>query len=256
MLVRVSVKLAAVSAIEFGLVIVSVIVEVPLAAMDVGLNTLAMVGEAVVTVTQLAMTLLVRLTVPVMLLFALVNATGLATQLALTCPATFRTCTSITQEVWFRSIVAPVTTIDVLPFMAVVTAAALVQVDEPNTPPRATRKLAGNVSVKLMPDCAGFVPEFVSVKRSVVVAPSMNVFGVNALVSTGAIAVMLKQAFAPPVVALVAVMLVCKLVWAACGQVPVVPAVLVTPAKVTVQLTVALAMAKVVKPLMTPVPAL
>ena len=76
------------------------------------------------------------------------------------------------------------------------------------------------------------------------------------LATVGLVLVTLKQAFAPPVMALVAVMLVCKLVWAACGQVPVVPAVLVRPAKVTLQVAVALAMAKVVRPEMTPVPAL
>ena len=47
-----------------------------------------------------------------------------------------------------------------------------------------------------------------------------------------------------------------RLVWAASGQVPVWPAALVTPATVTLQLTVPLVMARPVSPLKTRVPLL
>ena len=98
MLVSTSVKFADVSEIEFGLVMLNVIVVVPFAAMDDGLNDLAMVGTAVVTVTQAGVTLLVRLLVDVMLVARLVNAAGLLAQLEFTWPARLRTCTSIKHE--------------------------------------------------------------------------------------------------------------------------------------------------------------
>ena len=143
-----------------------------------------------------------------------------------------------------------------LPLVAVVTAAALVQVDEPNTLPAATLRLVGKLSVKLMPDWAGLVPVLVKVKRSVVVAPSTKVDGMKALVSTGGMGLTLKQALLPPTIALVAVMLATRLVWLACGQVPVMPTALVRPATVTVQLVVPLVMARPVKPLRTRLPVL
>ena len=73
-----------------------------------------------------------------------------------------------------------------LPFVAVVTVAALVQVDVPSTPPLATLMPVGSVSVKPMPLCAGFVPVLVRVNRNVVVEPSIRVVGVNTLVRAGA----------------------------------------------------------------------
>ena len=95
----------------------------------------------------------------------------------------------------------------------------------------------------------------VRVKISVVVAPSAIDAAPKVLATVGLVLVTVKQASAPAVVALVAVMLACRLVWATCGQVPFTPDALVSPASVTVQLAVPLVMASVVKPLMTLVPA-
>ena len=117
-------------------------------------------------------------------------------------------------------------------------------------------KPAGSVSPTVMADWAGLVPVLVSVKIKVVAAPSAMVAAPKVLATLGLVLVMLRHWLVAVLVALVVVTLAAKLVWAACGQVPVWPAVLVRPAKVTVQLAVALAMAKVVKPLMTLVPLL
>jgi hypothetical protein len=187
-LLNASVNDAPVNAIELGLVIVNVTVEVPLAAIVDGEKFLAMVGVAVVTVTQLA-------TSPVTLIFAvppilaalLVNAAGLDAQLAFTCPEVFLTCTSITQDACADGIVAPVTVMVPLPLAAVVTPAALVHVDDPSTPPAATLMPVGKVSVKPIPLCAGLEPVLVIVKRSVVVPPSIKVPGVNTLVNSGGV---------------------------------------------------------------------
>ena len=117
-------------------------------------------------------------------------------------------------------------------------------------------KPAGRVSPTVMAVCAGLVPELVSVKTKVVVAPSVMAAAPKVLATVGPVVLTVKQALAPPVVALVAVMLACRLVCAACGQVPFWPGVLVKPAKVAVQLVVPLVMARPVRPLMTRVPAL
>ena len=68
--------------------------------------------------------------------------------------------------------------------------------------------------------------------------------------------VTLKHWSVDVLLALVVVTLAAKLVWLACGQVPAVPAVLVRPAKVTLQVAVALAMAMAVRPEMTRLPLL
>ena len=107
----------------------------------------------------------------------------------------------------------------------------------------------------MMADWAGLVPEFVRVKTNVVVAPSAMLGLPKVLATVGLVLVTVKQASAPPVVAFVAVMLACRLVWAACGQVPFTPDAFVKPASVTVQLAVPLVMARPVRPLMTRVPA-
>src|SRR5450631_3770965 len=53
----------------------------------------------------------------------------------------------------------------------------------------ATTTLAGNVSVKLMPDCAGLPAPLVSVKVSVETAPEMMTLGANALLSDACVTV-------------------------------------------------------------------
>ena len=115
---------------------------------------------------------------------------------------------------------------------------------------------AGKVSPTVIADWAGLVPVLVSVKIRVVVAPSAMEPAPKVLATVGLVLVTLRHWLVAVLVALVVVTLAAKLVWAACGQVPVVPAVLVKPASVTLQVAVALAMAKVVRPEMTPVPAL
>ena len=117
-------------------------------------------------------------------------------------------------------------------------------------------KPAGRVSPTVMADWAGLVPVLVSVKIKVVAAPSAMVAAPKVLATVGLVLVTVKHWLVAVLVAFVVVTLAARLVWAACGQVPVVPAVLVKPAKVTVQLAVAFAMARVVRPEITPVPAL
>ena len=104
-------------------------------------------------------------------------------------------------------------------------------------------------------DCAGLVPLLVRVKMRVVVAPSVIAAAPKVLASVGLTLFTDRHWSAPPGVALVAVTLAARLVCAACGQVPVWPAALVRPLKVTLQLAVPLLIATVVRPLMTRVPA-
>ena len=96
----------------------------------------------------------------------------------------------------------------------------------------------------------------VKVKMSVVAAPSAMLAVPNVLATVGLVLVTVKHWSALALVALVVVTLANKLVCAACGHVPVCPAVLVKPASVTVQDAVPFVMAIGVKPLMTRVPAL
>ena len=117
-------------------------------------------------------------------------------------------------------------------------------------------KPAGKVSPTVIADWAGLVPVLVRVKMRVVAAPSAMVAAPNVLATVGLVLVMVKHWSLPPIDAPVDVTLANKLVCAACGHVPVVPAALVSPATVAVQLIVALAMASVVKPLMILVPTL
>ena len=117
-------------------------------------------------------------------------------------------------------------------------------------------KPAGRVSPTVMADCAGLVPALVRVKTRVVVAPSAMLAAPKVLATVGLVLVTVRQASAPPVVAFVAVMLACRLVWAACGQVPFTPDALVSPASVTVQLAVPLVIARLVRPLITREPVL
>ena len=116
-------------------------------------------------------------------------------------------------------------------------------------------KPAGRVSPMVMADCAGLVPVLVRVKTSVVLAPSTMGDVPKVLATDGAAEVTLKHRSIEVLVAPVVVTLAPRLVCGACGQVPVCPAVLVTPDTVTVQLAVPLLIATPVRPESTRVPA-
>ena len=117
-------------------------------------------------------------------------------------------------------------------------------------------KPVGKVSPSVIADWAGLVPVLVKVKTRVVVAPSAIEPAPKVLATVGLVLVTLKHWSVDVLLALVVVTLAAKLVWLACGQAPAVPAVLVRPAKVTLQVAVALAMATAVRPEMTRLPLL
>ena len=130
---------------------------------------------------------MVRLVAPVMLAAALVKAAGLAAQLALTCPARLLTATTVMVQL---SVVLVIAT----PVKAIVSGAPSVTVEAPLQPgPKVTvgaalvkRRLAGRFSVKAIPACAGLLPLLVSVKIKLVLAPSLIVAALHALVKVGA----------------------------------------------------------------------
>ena len=113
------------------------------------------------------------------------------------------------------------------------------------------RSPAGSVSPRAIPDCAGLDPWFVSVKMSVVVAPSAIVAAPKVLAAFGAVAVTETHWFAEVLVAFVVVTLAARFVNAATGHVPACPGSLVRPESVTVQLAVPEVMARPVTPLST-----
>ena len=118
----------------------------------------------------------------------------------------------------------------------------------------------GSVSPRLIPDCAGLLPLLVSVKTSVVAAPSLIGLAPKVLATVGAPAVTTRQLAATPLVRLVvALMLAAPLVKAAgvAAQLALVcVAAFVTPATVTVQEPVPDAIAIPVNPDSTCVPPL
>ena len=63
------------------------------------------------------------------------------------------------------------------------------------------RSDVGSVSPSAMPDCAGLVPVFVSVKTSVVAAPSLIAAAPKVLATVGGTAFTTRQTSAMPVVA-------------------------------------------------------
>src|SRR5258708_34886661 len=90
------------------------------------------------------------------------------------------TSTVITHEACAALIEAPVTVMLPLPPAAVTTPAPDAHVVV-TFGVAATTTLAGNVSVKLMPDCAGLPAPLVMVKVSVDVPPSSTAVGAKAL---------------------------------------------------------------------------
>src|SRR5512134_2249201 len=89
-----------------------------------------------------------------------------------------------------------------------------------------------------MPDCAGFVPWFVRVKTSVVVAQSAIVAAPKVFAALGTVDVTGKHWFTDVLVAFVVVTLAARFVNAAAGHVPTCVGSLVRPESVTVQLAV------------------
>ncbi len=92
------------------------------------------------------------------------------------------TSTLTTHEAWALLIVAPATAIEPPPAAAVTTAVPDGQVVV-TFGVAATNTLAGSVSVKLMPDCAGLPAPLVRVKVRVDVPPWLMTVGANALSS-------------------------------------------------------------------------
>ena len=99
------------------------------------------------------------------------------------------------------------------------------------------------------------VAVLVMVNVRVVLPLSAIVAALKALVSAGMLPT-LKHASPPVMATLVAVTLACRLVRLACGQVPVTPVALVSPATVMVQLAVPLVTAMAFSPERTRVPVL
>ena len=117
-------------------------------------------------------------------------------------------------------------------------------------------KPVGRVSPTVIADCAGLLPLLVRVKMRLVVAPSLIEAAAKVLATLGLILLTVRHWSVEVLVAPVVVTLAVRLVWAAIGQLPVCPGVLVTPATVTVQVVVPLVMAKPVRPLRTLLPPL
>ncbi len=83
------------------------------------------------------------------------------------------TSTVTVHETWAAFIVAPVTVTTPVPAVAVTTPVPDGQLEVTFGVPAITT-LAGSVSVKLIPDCAGLPAPFVNVKVSVEVPPSRS----------------------------------------------------------------------------------
>jgi hypothetical protein len=230
----------------------------PLSAIETAPKAFVSVGCAAFTTRQLAVTAFVTLVAPLMLAAAFVNAAGFAAQLALVCAARFVTpVTVIVHEAVSAFIVTAENAIE--------SGEPTVTTLEPAHPaPNVTvgvadvnLRFAGRLSVNAIPERAGFVPVFVSVKMSVVLAVSLIAAAANPFVSVGVPAVTTRhwsaEAFVAPAVVTDAV----RFVNAAAGHVGFTcEAAFVTPATVTVQLAVPEAIASPVTPESTRVPLL
>ena len=114
----------------------------------------------------------------------------------------------------------------------------------------------GSVSVKAIPDCAGFVPVFVSVKTSVVAAVSLIAAAANAFVSVAVPVVTTRHWSVEAFVAPAVVTFADRFVKAAAGHDAFTcVAALVSPATVTVHDAVPEAIAIAASPESTRVPA-
>jgi hypothetical protein len=174
-----------------------------------------------------------------------VNAAGLPTQLAFVCPAAFVTPATVTVQLTVPELIARPVSPESTRVPPVYTAVA-----GPEQPAEyATAGVAlfssnpaGSVSPTLIPDCAGFEPLLVSVKTSVVVAPSAIGLAPNVFATVGAPAVTTRQLLPTPLVRLAVPLMLAAPFVNATGR----PAQLafacaarfVTPLTVTVQLAV------------------
>jgi hypothetical protein len=195
-----------------------------------------------------------------MLAAAFVYAAGLAAQLAFVCAG--RLVTPLTVTVQLAVPEAIVTAEN-----AIESGAPCVTTLEPAHPaPKLTvgaadvkRRLAGRLSVKAIPDCAGFEPLLASVKTSVVEPPSTMEAAPNAFVSVGCAAFTTRHWSVEAFAALVAVTLAERFVNAAgfVAQLAFVCAgAFVRPATVTVHEAVPALIASPVSPESTRVPPL
>jgi hypothetical protein len=229
----------------------------PVSAIEAAPNAFVSVGCAAFTTRQLLVTALVTLATPPMLPAPFVNAAGLAAQFAFVCPARFVTPLTVTVH---EAVPALIVTAE----SAIVSGVPCVTTLEPAHPaPKVTvgaadvnLRLAGRLSVNAIPERAGFVPVFVSVNTSVVAAVSLIAAAANPFVSVGVPAVTTRHASPALTVAPAAVTDAARFVNAAAGHVAFTcEAALVSPATVTVQLTVPEAIAIPVSPESTRVPA-
>jgi hypothetical protein len=201
------------------------------------------------------------LAVPLMLAAPLVKAAGFVAQLAFVSAGRFVTPLTVTVH---EAVVAAIVTDE----NAIESGAPCVTALEPAHPaPKVTvgvadvnLRLAGRLSVNAIPDCAGFVPVFVSVKTSVVDPVSAIEAAPNAFVSVGCAAFTTRQLAATALVTLVTPPMLPAALVNAAGFVAhdalVCAAWFVTPATVTVQEAVPEAIARPVSPESTRVPAL
>jgi hypothetical protein len=195
-----------------------------------------------------------------MLAAPLVKAAGFAAQLAFVCAARFVTPLTVIVQLAVPALI-------VTAEKAIESGAPTVTALEPAHPaPKVTvgvaevnLRLPGRLSVKVIPDCAGFVPVFVSVKTSVVEPVSAIEPAPNAFVSVACAAFTTRHWSVEAFVAFVAVTEAAGFVKAA-GFVAqlafVCVATFVRPATVTVHEAVPEAMAMPVSPESTFVPPL
>jgi hypothetical protein len=187
-----------------------------------------------------------------MLAAALVKAAGVAAQLAFVCAGRFVTPVTVIVQL---AVPAPIATDE----KAIESGAPCVTTLAPEHPaPNVTvgvaevnLRLAGRLSVKAIPDCAGLLPLLASVNTSVVDAPSPMDPAVNALVSVAVPVVTTRHWSAEALVALAVVTLEARFVNAAglpTQLALVCVAAFVKPATLTVQLTVPEAIAMPVSP--------
>jgi hypothetical protein len=193
-----------------------------------------------------------------MLPAAFVNAAGFAAHDALVCAARFVTPLTVTVQLAVPALI-------VTDESAIESGVPCVTALEPAHPaPNVTVgvadvniRLDGRLSVMAIPERAGFVPVFVSVKTSVVLEVSLIAAAPNAFVSVGVPVVTTRHWSVEALVAPAAVTDAERFVNAAAGQDGLTwVAAFVRPATVTVQLTVPEAIARPVSPESTRVPAL
>jgi predicted transcriptional regulator len=229
-------------------------------AIEAAPNAFVSVGCAGSTTRQLGVAPLATLASALMLPGPLVKAAGFAAQLAFVCAGRFVTPATVIVQL---AVPAPIATDE----NAIESGAPCVTTLAPEHPaPNVTvgvadvnLKFAGRLSVKAIPDCAGFVPVFASVKTSVVDPVSAIEAAPNAFVSVACEALTTRHWSVEALAAFVAVTEAERFVNAAgfVAQLALVcVATFVSPATVTVHEAVPALMAMPVSPESTFVPPL